>query len=363
MLYCVLDKQGGIETHIKSLAKCLKSAGVEVTVAAKWVKEPEQYESYFKGIGVRLVYSRLSRKVFALGVPNKLASVLLNLMAELTFRKELKIHSFDVVSINATGFFGARLSRYVKPKSGFITYHEHQTVQHLDKVNPKLISVLNDMSFVTVNSSVDHNKLSDLLEVKTKVYLLPALASGEISLPALNQKNNKSQLFRVAFVGNVGASEKGAHKLLYLWRLKKIQDMHLTFYGPHSDVLGDIADLTSVKFAGPFALKDIASVYGNIDLLVHPADNESLGLVLIEAMAHGVPFVATHVGGIIDIAFENSNVLTVQNNIEDIYQGILQMRKRLEMGEIDSSALQAEYEKKWSANILGKRWVDRLKGI
>jgi glycosyltransferase involved in cell wall biosynthesis len=363
MLYCVLDKQGGIETHIKSLANCLKSAGAEVTVAAKWVKDPKPYESYFKGIGVSLIYPKLSSKVFALGLPNKLASLLINILAELTFRKSLKLRSFDVVSINATGFFGARLRRYVKPESGFITYHEHQTVHHQDQVNPKLLAILNDMSFVTVNSSLDHKKLFALLKAKTKVYILPALASGDTSLPVLNPKNNQSQLYRVAFVGNVGATEKGAHKLLYLWRLKNIRDMHLTFYGPHSDVLGDIADLPSVKFAGPFASKDIASVYANIDLLVHPADNESLGLVLIEAMAHGVPFVATHVGGIIDIASENSNVLTVENNIEDIYQGIMQMRKRLEMGEIDSAALQAEYEKKWSANVLGKRWVDRLTGI
>ena len=360
MLYCVLGKQGGIETHIKSLAKCLKSAGVEVTVAAKWVKEPEYYKNYFKGIGVRLVYPRISSKILALGLPYKLESLLLNMLAELTFRKELKSSSFDIVSINATGFFGARLRRYVKPHSGFITYHEHQTVSHLDKVEPKLIAFLNDMSFVTVNSSLDHKKLSAVLQPETKVYILPALASGEKNLSMLNQKNNESQLFRVAFVGNVGAVEKGAHKLLHLWKQNDVQDMLLTFYGPNSDVLGDLSDLPSVRVAGAFSSKDIASVYANIDLLVHPADNESLGLVLIEAMAHGVPFVATHVGGIIDIAFENSNVLTVENNIEDIYQGILHMRKRLEMGEIDFSALQNEYEKKWSANALGNEWTKRL---
>ena len=359
ILFCVLDKQGGIETHIKSLANHLKSAGADVTVAAKWVKASVHYESYFKEIGVSLVYPKLSNKVFALGLPSKLAALALNILAELSFRMNLKAGSFDVVSINAKGLFGERLRRYLKPHSGILTYHEHQTLHNLHQIDPKIIAMFNRMSFVTVNSSLDHKKISTLLNQKAKAYILPALTLCEHK--ALNNtKKIKCDFFRVAFIGNIGAHEKGAHKLLHLWKTKNIKDMLLTFYGQNSETLGNISNLEMVKVAGTFDSKDIASIFANVDLLVHPADNESLGLVLIEAMAFGVPFLATHVGGVIDIAFENSNVLTVKNDIEEIYQGIITMRRRIENGDIDNNALKGQYNAKWSPNALGNQWLERL---
>jgi len=77
-------------------------------------------------------------------------------------------------------------------------------------------------------------------------------------------------------------------------------------------------------------------------------------------MAFGVPFLATHVGGVIDIAFENSNVLTVKNDIEEIYQGIITMRRRIENGDIDNNALKGQYNAKWSPNALGNQWLERF---
>jgi len=46
---------------------------------------------------------------------------------------------------------------------------------------------------------------------------------------------------------------------------------------------------------------DIASVMAEVDLVVHPANQEPLGRVLLEAAACGVPVVATNVGGTAEI--------------------------------------------------------------
>jgi glycosyltransferase involved in cell wall biosynthesis len=64
----------------------------------------------------------------------------------------------------------------------------------------------------------------------------------------------------------------------------------------------------SVHFAGFRA--DLREFLGHIDLLVHPAEHEGLGIALLEAQAAGVPVIASRVGGITEaVADHLSGVL------------------------------------------------------
>lgn len=64
-----------------------------------------------------------------------------------------------------------------------------------------------------------------------------------------------------------------------------------------------------VRFAG--FRKDIPKILPCLDLVIHPALKEGLGVALIQAAAAGVPIVATRVGGIPEIVRDGFNGLLI----------------------------------------------------
>lgn len=118
------------------------------------------------------------------------------------------------------------------------------------------------------------------------------------------------------FVGRL-SREKGVMDLLEAWRQLQPTDALLVMAGP--DMTGHAWDagapgrafvaqhgLTeSVRFVGP--LSDVAPMIRASDLVVQPSHFEALGLSAIEALACGVPLVASAVGGLLDFIVDGEN--------------------------------------------------------
>jgi glycosyltransferase involved in cell wall biosynthesis len=58
------------------------------------------------------------------------------------------------------------------------------------------------------------------------------------------------------------------------------------------------------RFTWPGYVADPAEIMSHVDVLVHPADNESFGRVVVEAMASGLPVVGVRGGGVSEIIDE-----------------------------------------------------------
>jgi glycosyltransferase involved in cell wall biosynthesis len=63
------------------------------------------------------------------------------------------------------------------------------------------------------------------------------------------------------------------------------------------------------------ALKDVAMAYQAADCLAHPTQEDTFAMVVLEAMAHGLPVVVSSQAycGISDLLTDGKNVLTLQN--------------------------------------------------
>jgi glycosyltransferase involved in cell wall biosynthesis len=101
------------------------------------------------------------------------------------------------------------------------------------------------------------------------------------------------------FVGRLGA-EKNIGSLRAV--LNAIPDLRLAIVGdgPTRPELEKHFRNTPTHFAGYLRGEALAAAFASADLFVMPSETETLGLVLLEAMASGCPVVACRAGGIPD---------------------------------------------------------------
>ncbi len=108
--------------------------------------------------------------------------------------------------------------------------------------------------------------------------------------------------------------EKGYRTLATALRLLPRAEgrRHLLVVGDGADAAGIRADFasvtgTEVRFVG--ACADVASYLAAADVFVFPTLHENLSDALLEAMAHGVPAIATAVGGNVEILNHGGGLL------------------------------------------------------
>jgi len=91
------------------------------------------------------------------------------------------------------------------------------------------------------------------------------------------------------YVGRL-AQEKSIERLLPL--AESGAALTLVGDGPDRERLGRRFAGTGARFIGPLVGEDLADAFANADVFVFPSTTETLGLVLLEALASGLPVVA-----------------------------------------------------------------------
>ena len=171
-----------------------------------------------------------------------------------------------------------------------------------------------------------HNQAE--LNLCTSTAMVDELAAKGIEHTALWQRGVDTELFRPELASSAmrqrlhgGHSDTG-NLLLYIGRLsaeKQIERIRpvlealpearlaLVGDGPHRQQLERVFEGTATTFVGYLSGDALASAYASGDAFVFPSSTETLGLVLLEAMAAGCPVVGANRGGIPDIVTDGVN--------------------------------------------------------
>ncbi len=118
-----------------------------------------------------------------------------------------------------------------------------------------------------------------------------------------------------------------------------------------ADLLG-IAGV--VRFRGLLLPAEVAELMREADLFVLPSRFENLPVVLLEALASGLPAVATAVGGVGEIVDARSGELVSPGDPERLADAIAAVGERL--GSFDPAALHARAAARYGRDAVGDTW-------
>ncbi|KST61775.1 glycosyltransferase family 4 protein [Mastigocoleus testarum] len=120
----------------------------------------------------------------------------------------------------------------------------------------------------------------------------------------LSENNPESPL--LLYVGRL-SPEKEIERIKPILEAIPNSRLALVGDGPHRQALESYFADTNTNFVGYLTGIDLASAFASADAFVFPSRTETLGLVLLEAMAAGCPVVAARSGGIPDIVTDGVN--------------------------------------------------------
>ena len=302
-----LPKVDGIVTRLTKTIECLVKNGDEVIVFC-----PEGCPSNHKGakiIGVAAMPLPLYPEL-KLGLPGPAVSDALE-----EFQPDL-VHVVNPAVLGLGGIWLAKTNNIPLIAS----YHTHlpKYLEHygMGMLEPLLWELL----------KAAHNQA--LLNLCTSTAMVKELESKGIRNTALWQRGVDTDSFRPEFRTNqmrkklLGEYPDNDSLLIYVGRLsaekqierikpvlENIPDASLALVGdgPYRNQLEKIFENTKTNFIGYLAGEELASAYASGDIFLFPSSTETLGLVLLEAMAAGCPVIGANKGGIPDIINDGIN--------------------------------------------------------
>jgi len=366
-----LPKVDGIVTRLTKTIDNLVQNGDEVVVFC-----PEGCPTEYKGakiIGVAAMPLPLYPEL-KLGLPGPAVSDALE-----NFKPDL-IHVVNPAVLGLGGIWLAKSNNIPLIAS----YHTHlpKYLEHygMGMLEPLLWELL----------KAAHNQA--LLNLCTSTAMVEELESKGIKRTALWQRGVDTETFKPEFRNQkirnklLGKYPDKNSLLIYVGRLsaekqierikpvlEEIPDACLALVGdgPYRNQLEKIFENTQTNFIGYLSGEELASAYASGDIFLFPSSTETLGLVLLEAMAAGCPVIGANKGGIPDIINDGVNgCLYDPDGVDQGKSSLIEATKKILNNNTKKENMRIEARKeseKWNWNQatlqLKKYYEETLKQV
>ena len=302
-----LPKVDGIVTRLTKTIEFLTKNGDEVIVFC-----PEGCPDSYKGatiVGVAAMPLPLYPEL-KLGLPGPAVSDKLE-----EFKPDL-VHVVNPAVLGLGGIWLAKTNNIpliASYHTHLPKYLEHYGMGMLEPLLWELLKAAHNQALLNLcTSTAMVNELEDKGIQRTALWqrgvdtenFRPELRSEKMREKLFGKYQNTDSL--LIYVGRLSAEKQ-------IERIKPVLDnipgacLALVGDGPYRRQLEKIFENTKTNFIGYLSGEELASAYASGDIFLFPSSTETLGLVLLEAMAAGCPVIGANKGGIPDIINDGIN--------------------------------------------------------
>ena len=301
-----LPKVDGIVTRLKHTVAHLQSFGNEVCVFC-----PDGGLTEYKGARVEGVS----------GFPLPLYPELKLALPRPSIREA--IESFDpalihVVNPAVLGLAGIYYSKSLEVPL-VASYHthlpkylEHYSLGMLEGVLWELLKAMHNQAAINLCTSTAMQQELTEHDIE-RVAVWQRGVDTELFRPELRSDEMRSRLTNghpdapiLIYIGRLSA-EKEIDRIKPVLEAIPGARLALVGDGPYREELEKHFAGTPTNFVGYLAGEELGAAYASADAFIFPSRTETLGLVLLEAMAAGCPVIAANAGGIPDIVTNGVN--------------------------------------------------------
>jgi glycogen synthase len=323
---------GGIEELTRQLALTLASRGHDVSVLTnRWPTGVARHEM-LGGVDV----TRLAFPLPAARPRNAARFLVAAPGATLALLRHLRRRKPDVVHIIGAGpqsvYIGALApllhARLVFTAQGEFTFDAHNVFERSATMRAGLRRVLRRANAVTACSAYVLEALATLGGIRPDAIVIPNGVNPDDFASSPRQLSERPYVLAVGRL----VSQKGFDVLVEALASPDLTQLDLLVAGdgPERERLEDQAYRFGlgdrVRFLGALDRRELADTLAGAQLFAFPSRCEPFGIALLEAMAAGVPSVATRTGGVIEFARDDENAVLVE---QDDASGFARAIKRL----------------------------------
>jgi spore coat protein SA len=301
----------------------------------------------------------------------------------------LRIARDDIVWCHAQPHFSAALERTLHLKGARLIHHceslvtcyTNQTLGVVNRFKTSVAGYVNRSAFQRFApdayifcSEALRQEALELFPWWKNTYTIHNGADEALFYPLPTGTVKENAIFSILYVGRLNP-EKGIHVLMGAMKLLQERNVHAVCRVVGSSYAGGSRPTpyvrwlhkhhpSNVQFEGFYSGKDIAKTYRAADVFCCPSIyQEPFGNVNIEAMACGIPVVATRVGGIPEIAAEGGVVLVEPDSAVALADALQKLIEDKDLREKVAAEGQSSFQKRFTWPAIFEKYQEVVKSL
>lgn len=346
-------------------AKALAQNGVKVVYAAIDLRSIRRWRRW--GIYIRKIDGV---EVYSINIPignipkNSLRKIYIWALDRLYKKIEKEQGRPDIIHSHFTEPSYAASSLKEKLKIPFVV------TEHSSKINKEIIDKdLFEAANIVYNKADKVITVSEVLRkrIKKNFNIDSIYIPNMVDLEIFKYRGKKqNHTFDFVSTGNLIEIKRMDLTIRAFYNVfKDVEDVSLKIFGRGSDrekleaLIKSLALESKVKLMGLCSREDIAKTLSESDCFVLASRSETFGVAYIEALAMGVPVIATRCGGPEGFVNEENGILVSVDDIDSLAEAMRYMYKNRDKFDAENIAL--ETKKKFSSKTVADRIINVYK--